>query len=561
MFGRRKKAEPQFKLHMPWRENLETLSAAIVMALVLKFFVVEAYKIPTGSMQPTLMGDDGTQIYDRILVDKFSFVFRDPERWEVVVFKYPLDLVKNYVKRLVGMPGEKLAVADGNLWAATDPAATLKSPAGTWKILRKPVEVQRDLWKELWTWEAGEKSPERKVENNEDNSRYAVEVTEGSWSPKQGAMQTGAAQPFRMIWPSEQSVRDLYWDGYPDELTTGKEKVQFPGRSLKSPHYVGMNQVGDLRFDLELVPESDVSEIELAIRAYGRIHLFHINGPAGNGESFVLWNQRRTQTSDDNPRSAFDRKLTAGEAVTLRAEACDQRLRLLIDGEEVARVEYDTVWASWESTIANQDPAREFEAARNSDDVCRVELAVRGTARVESMRTYRDIHYLPEMSRVEGGASKTDWANEFTLLHPDGECTPAEHYFMMGDNTQNSLDSRGWKKITLTTLDGIEVSGNYNGQPASPDTNPRPLRSGSNTERGLLESVTGQELRVLRTITGRDVLVTEKTAPAMESLTQRPEKYTSHAPYVGRDLIVGKAVVVFWPIKPFAATMRWKFVR
>ena len=51
---------------------------AVVMALLLKYFIVEAYKIPTGSMQPTLIGDERSGIKDRILVDKLSYVLRDP---------------------------------------------------------------------------------------------------------------------------------------------------------------------------------------------------------------------------------------------------------------------------------------------------------------------------------------------------------------------------------------------------------------------------------------------------------------------------------------------------
>ncbi|MBL8897741.1 MAG: signal peptidase I [Planctomycetes bacterium] len=538
MFGRRKKAEPQFKLHMPWRENLETLSAAIVMALVLKFFVVEAYKIPTGSMQPTLMGDDGTQIYDRILVDKFSFVARDPERWEVVVFKYPLDLVKNYVKRLVGLPGEKLAVADGNLWAATDDRADADAPAGTWKILRKPVEVQRDLWKELWSWEGGEKDPERKARLNEDGSRYELEVVEGAWRASKGAMLVDPAKPFRFLWPKDGTVRDLYRDGYPAAI---QDKIDFPGRSKAKPPWVGTNQVGDLRFEVTLTPEADLAEIEIVLRAYQRLHQFRICGPAGSGESFVLWNRRRGAGSEKNPRAAFAQKLAAGQSVDLRAEVCDQRLRLLIDDEEVARVEFDLLWASAEHRLSISEGARSMEGIRD-DDACRVELALKGSARIEGLRTFRDIHYLPEMARVKKNAfTSADWGNEFTLLHSNGERTPEGHYFMMGDNTQNSLDSRGWKMVTREALDGTEVSGNSNGMPGSPDTNPRPARGEANAD-----------TKVLRTTTGREVLV---KGGAGDPQGER------HAPYVARNLIVGKAVVVFWPTKPPADAMRWKFVR
>ena len=105
----------------PWRDNIEAITMAIIMAVLLKYFVVEAYKIPTGSMQPTLYGSGPPhELYDRVLADKLSFRFRDPERFEVVIFRYPLDRSKNFVKRLVGLPGEQLKLENGDLWVRSD---------------------------------------------------------------------------------------------------------------------------------------------------------------------------------------------------------------------------------------------------------------------------------------------------------------------------------------------------------------------------------------------------------------------------------------------------------
>ncbi len=53
---------------------------------------------------------------DRILVAKFPYEFADPKRWDVVVFKYPGNAVQNYIKRLVGLPGETIRIRDGDLW-------------------------------------------------------------------------------------------------------------------------------------------------------------------------------------------------------------------------------------------------------------------------------------------------------------------------------------------------------------------------------------------------------------------------------------------------------------
>ena len=136
----------------PFRENIEVVIFAVVMAMGLKVFAVEAYQIPTGSMQPTLMGTDlhdpvsrqrDGGLHDRVLVDKISYFFRDPARWEVVVFRYPLLAHNNYVKRLVGIGPEQLLIEAGDLWSR---------PLGSdedYAILRKPWKVQEHLWKRV----------------------------------------------------------------------------------------------------------------------------------------------------------------------------------------------------------------------------------------------------------------------------------------------------------------------------------------------------------------------------------------------------------------------------
>ena len=74
------------KKNRPWRDNIEAFTVSIIVIVLFKYFILEAYKIPTGSMQPTLFGwknEEGGGIYDRILVDKASYHWREPERFEV----------------------------------------------------------------------------------------------------------------------------------------------------------------------------------------------------------------------------------------------------------------------------------------------------------------------------------------------------------------------------------------------------------------------------------------------------------------------------------------------
>ncbi len=100
------------------REWLEALLDACVMMLLVKTFVLQSCKIPTGSMEPTLHGD--MKYGDRVFVSKFSHIMHPIQRGDIVVFSVArikgLDPAKTYVKRLVGLPGDKLEIRDGHIY-------------------------------------------------------------------------------------------------------------------------------------------------------------------------------------------------------------------------------------------------------------------------------------------------------------------------------------------------------------------------------------------------------------------------------------------------------------
>ena len=101
-----------------FRENVESVLWAIAIALIIRTFIIAPFKIPSGSMQPTLL------IGDRILVNKFIYRFREPRRGDVIVFRYPEDPKRPFIKRLIGLPGDKVEIKDGRVLvndAALDP--------------------------------------------------------------------------------------------------------------------------------------------------------------------------------------------------------------------------------------------------------------------------------------------------------------------------------------------------------------------------------------------------------------------------------------------------------
>ncbi|MFQ5559859.1 MAG: signal peptidase I [Nitrospinota bacterium] len=86
------------------REWIEAIFIALILALVIRTFVVQAFKIPSGSMLETL------QIGDHILVNKFIYRFRDIKRGDIIVFKYPKDETRDFIKRAIGLPGDKIEI-------------------------------------------------------------------------------------------------------------------------------------------------------------------------------------------------------------------------------------------------------------------------------------------------------------------------------------------------------------------------------------------------------------------------------------------------------------------
>ena len=92
------------------RENVEVVITAAILALIIRGFVVQAFKIPTGSMRETLIEGD------RILVNKFIYRFTDPKRGDIIVFKYPEDMKKDFIKRLIATGGETVMIKNGDIW-------------------------------------------------------------------------------------------------------------------------------------------------------------------------------------------------------------------------------------------------------------------------------------------------------------------------------------------------------------------------------------------------------------------------------------------------------------
>ncbi|MCD6363230.1 MAG: signal peptidase I [Synergistetes bacterium] len=110
-----------------WREIAETIVFAVILALLIRTFVVEAFYIPSSSMVPTL--EPG----DRILVLKFYYYFTDPQRGDIVVFKFPLDPSKDLIKRVIAVGGEVVRMENGYVYV-------------NGRRLKEPYVARRDFY-------------------------------------------------------------------------------------------------------------------------------------------------------------------------------------------------------------------------------------------------------------------------------------------------------------------------------------------------------------------------------------------------------------------------------
>jgi len=471
----------------PWRDNIEAVGAAVVIALMLKAFALEAYKIPTGSMQPTLMGlsTPNFSVFDRIVVDKFSYQVREPQRFEVAVFRYPLDRAKNFVKRIVGLPNEELRILNGDLWVRP-------TDAEPWSVLRRPADVMAEHWKRLddpWSAEHGDLVLEADAL-----------VARGS-----GTFRFGAA---------DRPVMDDFFDGYPRAILARLPEDP-SGGPLTPLNRRAQSYVGDLALAGRFLAGSDLVTAVVVLREGPRTYRFHLPGPAAPADARPRI-EVETRPSDGIPGDAAPLsvpaafaptawRLTAGSPVDVRAENLDDRLRLEIDG--LAPLELDV------PSVTMQDSS------------LRVEF--QGTGSLLAPRVWRDVYYT------------TRGTSQWTI--PDGK------YVMLGDNTQDSSDSREWQFERWATPDrSVLVRGNQR-----QDENP--LRFADDRDKLFFVDEWGQRHWLAR---AGSRAAGEVGAPWLVA-KQLPAEA---APFVDRELITGRALAVFWPIQPLQRIVRLEWV-
>jgi len=352
--------------------DLKVILFILGLVILLRWQVVAAYHIPTKSMEPTLHGDPANG--DKILVNTLHYTFEDPERFEVVVFERE-GQDQNLIKRIAGLPGEELDIREGDLWIDGE-------------IARKPPAVQEELLVPVFV---KNRDVLGEVEGDARSGLLAFIQTGDEWT-EDGRRFTGNAGA----------------EGYAS-LGYGRTIVdEYPGGSRRDNGAV----VGDLSLRFKVRPEEKVHVVGAVLREC-RDH-FEVRIPVGaEGATVLLRNKEEVARAEDL-------RFELGGERRIRFENIDNRVRLVVDGEE--RLVYEV-----------EEPSTE-----PGDTVPAAELGFRGgIATFRDVELYRDIHYYRKDSRID-----------LPTRIPEGE------YFMLGDNSATSADSRNWGPIPRSQFIG-----------------------------------------------------------------------------------------------------------
>ena len=401
-----------------------------------------------------------------------------------MVFKYPLDRSKNFVKRVVGVGPEDIRVLQGDLWHRPNDSMP-------WEILRRPRNIQTETWKRL--------------------DREEPETT--NWFPEQSGLNwdcelrsIDARGPGRARFGPESSIMDNFLHGYPDPLIDLVKRK--PG--------TGVHPVGDVRVDGTVEVGEETEYVGVVFYEGARQYRFNIPGPAAPANARPTIEETMKSRFDDVTghkahEAEVEFRLEAGRRYDFGAQNLDDLAELEVDGEILMSI-----------VVPNATDQRSY---------CFVHLegGAGATASFSDLMAYRDIYYT-------GGD-----LSEYEI--------PAGHYFMLGDNTQDSSDSREWKfarlepELRSDDTEGKIIVGN-----SRRDDDPwqkNPWRSGYSEENGPL-------------IRFRDMYgeVWWFEGPGIPYA----DPSTENSPYVPRRLIQGRALSVFWPLSPRLGLYRWKWI-
>jgi signal peptidase I len=491
--------------HEGHRDTVEAVVVALILALVVRGFEAQAFVIPTGSMAPTLMGrhkeiacpqcgytfavnaseevESRTprDVYsglcgncrnlarldkfpsfkgDRILVMMFPYdlpflpASHSPERWDVVVFRYPEEPEVSYIKRLVGLPNETIRISHGDVYVK-------KKDSKSFVLARKPLRHQTAMQISVyddrhqprafaalaeWRRWQGDGSPWKVVDRGQ--SRYQADLVAGAaeWAELRYRNLVPDPEQWRAILdqqplpngPRSTLITDFYSYNTSTSVDPTNSVEDFRGEqeAWVQPHWVG---------DLTLEANLEIKEVS----AGGSVRLELIEGGVAHRCTIDLESGNAVFTRGDSELGRADSPIKGPGRHQVQFANVDDRMSLIVDGQAVGGdgFEYDS---------------GEPGPIPTEKDLAPVAVAARKASIVASdLVVKRDIYYTQNPGRIDYGllwddryprtpvevfdflADPTRLANLGKVGSREFELGP-DRFFMLGDNSPRSKDSRGW---------------------------------------------------------------------------------------------------------------------
>lgn len=393
-------------------EIADALSIAVLAALLMKYFAAEVYQIPTSSMQPTLMGSSEAGVFDRVLVDKTAYLFQGPNRWDVAVFRYPLQKNQPYVKRAVGIPGDRLRLRSGNVLTVDDNGQATG-------MLVKPDRIQEGLWREIY--------PRRREIRQGMGTSAGKDPLDGWWKGRGGDWQAQGddlkvelrSRGNLTFEGMDRGLVNHVWDGYPVDTAIALKRAT-QGRELES--------VTDVRLAATVVAPADAKGVHLELLARRPDNTTRSYRAECEGGIVKL---TAKDSAGEWTSATVPCELPPGKPVRLRFAMQDGMLRFWRDGSLIAENNLFITTADARFVLLDDEPVGDQDRAAMT---ARIQLLGKGSWGILQPTVERDLHYTWRGSNH----------SENTVVE-----VPEGHYWMLGDNTLQSVDSRGWTGITV----------------------------------------------------------------------------------------------------------------
>jgi signal peptidase I len=425
---------------------------------------------------------------DRILVNKYVYTFSDPQRWDVVVFKFPGNAQINYIKRLVGLPGETLRIFQGDLFVGESGAELdedfeiIPKPADKVLAMRQlvhdtnydPAELHSAGWPLRWrampsgdapTWQA-----ETTIDGNNVSQRYTVDRGDDreAWLRYQHlvpdyrvwrriAELDAQSPPDKQATLPAEELRDvrsqLITDANPYNARQGRDRASFNGSLEIEPAKQGLHWVGDLLLEADVDVEAARGELLLDLVEGGKHFRCTIN--LTNGQATLA----AEGAQDYSPRAMTP--ITAPGKFRVTFANVDDQLLLWVD-DGLISFEGGTAY-DVQKVFGDRRRIRPQTSSDDPGDLAPAGIGGRNAKlAVSRLRLWRDIYYIADSwEKNLRGDLVTDFKHPFDQRLFDLPFDPSlwhrfderdhvdfplaeDQFFVMGDNSAESSDARLW---------------------------------------------------------------------------------------------------------------------